>query len=357
MRERISRVRAEMERRGFDAFITTRSTRYLSGTTAGKAVIVPLDGEPFLICSRLELGMAERESRIKRIIAFSSWRTPLMRGERVRFCEPWELIADCLRGLGSRAVGYDALSSETVRRMRSRLVASLRSAPDLMLEVRKIKFPDELRAMRRSARMAARGMRCVEECISPGRSELEIAAEAEREMRLAGSEGTPFGTIVASGPNSWMPHACTGTRKLRRGDLVVVDLGATFMGYASDMSRTFSINAPERSERLIRAVKRAQSAGLSVVRDGATAREVYGRTRGVISGEGYLRYYLHGAGHGVGMDIHEPPSLAPTSNEVLKKGMVITVEPGIYVPNVGGARWEDTVEVTGSGYVQLTVLK
>jgi len=108
---------------------------------------------------------------------------------------------------------------------------------------------------------------------------------------------------------------------------------------------------------LIRAVKRAQSAGLSVVRDGATAREVYGRTRRVISGEGYLRYYLHGAGHGVGMDIHEPPSLAPTSNEVLKKGMVITVEPGIYVPNVGGARWEDTVEVTGSGYVQLTVLK
>ncbi|MEM2874607.1 MAG: M24 family metallopeptidase [Candidatus Hadarchaeales archaeon] len=357
MRKRISRVRAEMSRRGLDAFITTKSVRYLSGTTAGKAVIVPLDGEPVLICSRLELGMAKKESRIRNVIAFSSWRSPLMPGENVRFCEAWQIIAECLRGYGSRSVGHDGLATETLRKLRSIHAASYRGMPALMWDVRKVKFPEELAMLRASAKIAAKGMKCAGECISPGRSELEVAADAEREMRLAGSEGTPFGTIVASGPNSWMPHARTGERRIKRGDLVVVDLGAIFRGYASDMTRTFSLGADKKAERMIEVVRRAQRAGISRVRERARACDVDEAVRRTISGSGFSRYCLHGSGHGVGMDIHEPPSLAPNSRDVLQRRMVVTVEPGVYVPGIGGARWEDMVEVESKGCSVLTHLR
>jgi len=352
--KRISRLRKEMERRGFDAYMSTKSVRYLSGTSAGKAVIVPIEGEPLLVCSRLELGMAEKESRIKNIVAFSPWKSPLMPGEKIRFCEPWEVVAEYLGDSGAKAVGFDDIGSATLRRLRSVHPASYRNAPELIWEVRKIKFPEELALMRRSAKIASRGMKCAEECISPGRSELEIAGECEREMRLAGSEGTSFGTIVASGPNSWMPHATAGERKLRKGDLVVVDLGAVYKGYASDMTRTFSLNAGRNAERLLETVKMAHGAGLSMAHDGTRARDVDAKIRMLISRAGYSQNCLHGSGHGVGMDVHEPPSLSPVSKDVLKRGMVITVEPGIYVPKIGGARWEDMVEIRKTGCVLLT---
>ncbi|MEM2878004.1 MAG: Xaa-Pro peptidase family protein [Candidatus Hadarchaeales archaeon] len=357
MRRRLSLVRREMQRRGFDAYITVQSVRYLSGTDAGKAVIVALDEDPVMICSRLELGRAKTESAIKNVIAFSSWKTPLMRGERVLFCEPWKIIVECLREAGARVIGFDVLSRETVRKMRVAHDASYRSAPDLVLEVRKVKFPDELALLRRSAMIASKGMRCAAECISQGISEIELAAEVEREMRRAGSDGTPFGTVVASGPNSWMPHAGAGDRRIRKGDLVVVDLGATYRGYASDMTRTFSVGASGKAEKLVQAVKKAQTAALKLVRDGKMARDVDGEARRVIGQAGYSRFCLHGSGHGVGLDIHELPSLSPVSKDVLKRNMVLTVEPGVYVPGLGGARWEDTVRVMKSGYSQLTVFR
>lgn len=317
-------------------------------------MIVPVKGEPVLICSRLELERAKRDSRIRDIRAFSGWRAPLRRGERVHFITPWQIIAECLREFGARSVGFDNLRSGTLRKIRAAHEASYRELPELLLELRKIKSEQELAWLKRSAEIAVKGMRRAAELVEVGRTELEIAAEAEHAMRLAGSGGTPFSTIVASGRNSWLPHAVATHKKLRGGELLFVDLGATFEGYASDMTRTFAVGPTPKQKRLVELVKRAQAAAMTRVKGGVRASVVDETARKIISRGGYARFCLHGAGHGVGMEIHEPPSLSPTSKDILENGMVITVEPGVYVPGVGGARWEDMVQVTKNGHKLLT---
>ena len=354
LRERIQRLRKELDKRGLDAFLSTQNIRYLAGTTAGKAVIVPTDAAPVLVCSRLEFEQAKQESWIRDIRAFSSWRAPLRREERVYFREPWLLVAECLRGLDARGVGYDRAGREFIRKLQSAHPANYRELPELVLDLRKIKSKEEVILLRKSAKMAVRGMSCAAQSIAPGRTELEIAAEAEYEMRRAGSEGTPFPTIVASGGNSWLPHATATRKRLKRGELVVVDLGATCAGYASDMTRTFAISPTKTQLKLIEVVKRAQALGISRVRSGERAGEIDRAARTAISRAGYAKFCPHGTGHGVGMEIHEPPSLAPNSKDILQEGMVITVEPGIYVPRVGGARWEDMVLVKARGNRILT---
>ncbi len=354
MRKRIRKLKVELVKRGLDAFLAVQNTRYLAGTTAAKAVIVPAGGAPVLICSRLELDQAKRESWIRDVRAFSRWRAPLRPRERVSFCEPLQLIADCLRELGTRAVGYDQGRRESVRKLRAAHAASYRELPELMLHLRKIKSKEEVTLLQRAAKIAMKGMRCAAESVAVDRTELEVAAEAEREMRIAGSEGTPFPMIVASGRNSWLPHASATRKRLKRGELLVIDLGATCEGYASDMTRTFALSPMRKQLKLIEIVKRAQTSGIARVRDGMKAREVDRAARDVISRSGYAKFCPHGMGHGVGMEIHEPPGLAPDSRDILREGMVITVEPGIYVPRVGGARWEDMALVKAHGSQILT---
>ena len=347
-------LKEELNKRGLDAFLAVQNTRYLAGTTAGKAVIVPADGEPVLICSRLELEQAKRESSIRDIRAFSGWKVPLQRGERVYFRKPWQLIAECLKKFGARAVGFDSLRFETLRKIRSAHDASYRELPELVLDLRKVKSRQELGWLKHSAKIAVKGMRCAAELIEAGRTELEIAAEAEHAMRLAGSEGTSFDTIVATGRNSLLPHATATRKKLREGELVVVDLGARYNGYASDMTRTFALNSSRKQLKLIELVRKAQRFAIEKVRDGAKASTIDRTARNTVDSAGYAKFYLHGTGHGVGLDIHEPPSLAPESKDILRRGMVVTVEPGLYLPRVGGARWEDMLEVTTKGHKLLT---
>ncbi|MFQ6130255.1 MAG: M24 family metallopeptidase [Candidatus Hadarchaeaceae archaeon] len=354
MKARIRKLKVELAKRGLDAFLAIQNTRYLAGTTAAKAVIVPADGAPVLICSRLEADQAKRESWIRDVRAFSRWRAPLRPRERVSFSEPWKLLVDCLREFGAQAVGYDRGGREFVRKLRAAHEASYRELPELMLKLRKIKSKEEVTLLQRAAKIAVNGMRCAAESVAVGRTELEVAAEAEREMRIAGSEGTPFPTIVASGRNSWLPHASATRKRLRRGELLVIDLGATCEGYVSDMTRTYALSPTKKQLKLIEIVKLAQAAGIARVRDGMKVRKIDRAARAVISRSGYAKFCPHGMGHGIGTEIHEPPGLAPDSKDILRKGMVITVEPGIYVPRLGGARWEDMVLVKARGIRILT---
>lgn len=339
--------------RGLDAFLAVQNARYLAGTTAAAAVIIS-DEEPLLICKRLELDRAKRESVIKEVYAYFPQRVPLRRSERVFFGEFWELIATCLRELRTRIVGHDGVKLETLQKLRSVHKADYRELPELIMEMRKIKSKREISWLRKAARLAAKGMARAAELIDEGRSELEIAAEAEYVMRKNGSEGTPFSTIVASGENSWLPHATATRRRLQKGELVVVDLGATYKGYASDMTRTFSLAPTRKQLRLLEIAKRAQVEAIRRVRNGVKAAAVDRAARSIIHCAGYGRFCLHATGHGIGLDVHEAPSLTPTSKDVLREGMVTTVEPGIYVPKLGGARWEDMVLVTTKGRELLT---
>lgn len=352
--KKIRGLKEALERHGLDAYLSIRNTRYLAETTAAKAVVVPADGEPVLVCSRLELERARRESKIRDIRGFSSWRAPLQRGERVFFMESWQLIAEVLKETGARSVGYDGGDRNFIRKIRGLHEASYLGMPEIIQNLRMIKSRQELNLLRRSAKIAVLGMKLAAELIEPGRTELEIAAEIEYKMRRAGSEGTPFPTIVASGSNSWLPHSTATSRKLKKGELVVVDLGAIFNGYASDMTRTFAISPTRKQLKILQVVKGAQLAAMKKIKDGTGAKLVDAAARKFIGRAGFDKFFTHGTGHGVGLEIHEAPSLYPLSRDTLRRGMVLTVEPGIYIPGVGGARWEDTVAVETDGYEKLT---
>jgi Xaa-Pro aminopeptidase len=182
-----------------------------------------------------------------------------------------------------------------------------------------------------------------------------VAAEIEYAMRKLGSSGTAFETIVASGASSAFPHGGCSDKEIREGDLVVVDVGATYKFYRSDMTRTFVVGKPsEKQKKLYQIVKAAQETALGKVMPGAKASNVDVAARKIIADAGYGAYFVHGLGHGVGLEVHEPPILSPDSKDVLAVGNVVTVEPGIYLVGYGGIRIEDTVFVQKGGAQKLT---
>lgn len=221
---------------------------------------------------------------------------------------------------------------------------------NLVEKLRETKDFLELGLMKKAASIADKAFSELLEVIRPGRSELEVAADLEYFMRRLGSEGPAFDTIVASGIRSALPHGTAGEKKLELGDLVVIDFGATYQGYCSDMTRTVIIGAATPKQRTVyQLVLEAQLAGLQAIRAGQLCQQVDGVARRIIAEQGYGAYFGHSLGHGVGLNIHENPRLADGNQLPLKKGMVVTVEPGIYLDDWGGIRIEDMVAVTDDG--------
>ncbi len=191
--------------------------------------------------------------------------------------------------------------------------------------------------------------------IQPGASEASVAAELEYAARRAGVERMAFETIVAAGPHAALPHWRASSQPIPNTGFVVLDFGVILSGYCSDMTRTVWVGKPDRAARdLYQAVREAQMAGLEAVRPGATTGAVDQAARKVLQRAGLGRYFTHSTGHGVGLEIHEAPRLAHGQTEVLKPGMVVTIEPGAYIPGKGGVRIEDMVAVTESGHQVLT---
>ena len=220
--------------------------------------------------------------------------------------------------------------------------------------MRSIKTSEEIARIKKACKIGEIGLKRAEESIEPGKTEREVTAEIEYEMRKEGSDGTPFKTIVASGKNSRFPHTQPGEKEIEEGESVVVDLGASWKSYNSDMTRTFLVSPTPEQKELFRIAKRAHEAGMEKVRAGIDAVEVDEAAREVFRKHDYEEFYLHGIGHGVGLDIHEPPTLSPSSEDELKENMVITIEPGIYFEETGGYRVEDMLIVKENGYELLT---
>jgi len=232
---------------------------------------------------------------------------------------------------------------------------AVRATDQYVAEIRLTKEPEEVERIAQAAAIADASFAQVIQLIRPGVAEREIALELEFLMRRAGSEELPFSIIVAGGPNSARPHAIPGERPFARGDLVVIDFGARFGGYCSDMTRTVCVgNASKEQRRLYDAVLAANEAGLGAVRSGVPCAEADAAARDVLERAGLAEYFTHGLGHGVGLDVHELPTVNRRSHESLRAGAVVTVEPGVYVSGVGGVRIEDLVVVTETGYRLLT---
>jgi len=231
----------------------------------------------------------------------------------------------------------------------------LRNAPPLVERARMVKDNDELGMIRAAVRLGATLFDRALEVLRPGVKEAEVAAEMEYAARRAGAEEMSFPTIIASGARSALPHGRATAQAIASGGFVVCDFGVILGGYCSDQTRTVWVGAvPDDARRAYESVKEAQEAAIAAVRPGASVGEIDAAARKVLRKAGLGRYFTHSTGHGVGLEIHEAPRVAAGQRDLLKPGMVITIEPGVYFPGKWGVRIEDMVAVSEDGCEVLT---
>jgi Xaa-Pro aminopeptidase len=227
---------------------------------------------------------------------------------------------------------------------KGKTVLKLTPVENMVEPLRVVKEPEEIELIARAAEIADAAMDYVREELHPGMTEREAAWEIEKFMREKGSQPLPFDIIVASGPNSALPHAQPSARAIREGEPIVIDIGARVGGYASDLSRTLCLGAPDSTyKKVYDTVLGAQAGAMAMIKPGMTGGEADRLARIIIEEGGYGEAFGHGLGHGVGLNVHEAPRLGPGSAEELADGMVFTIEPGIYIEGWGGVRIEDLV--------------
>jgi len=215
---------------------------------------------------------------------------------------------------------------------------------------RSTKSPEEIKLVTKALAITEAAVGALWQKMTPGMTEGEAAFFLESEFRRLGGDGPSFDTIVASGPNAALPHAVPGPKKIKAGETVVIDCGAKYKGYCADITRTKIMGPPQKWQREIYAiVKEAQNRAIAAIAPGVPANEADKIARGYIAERGYGEYFGHGLGHGVGLVIHEAPSLSPRNVKELRPGEIVTVEPGIYLPGKGGVRLEQLVLVTEKG--------
>ncbi len=263
-------------------------------------------------------------------------------------------LASALKSLGVRRLGIES------PRISYEFVTSLaRRVPDVDIvplkrrfleELRIRKDVDEIERIKTAAEIASEACREVVEAGLSGRRECDVAADIESRFRVKGAEGIAFETIVASGARSALPHGAATGKSIDRGEPVIIDFGCRYQGYCSDETVTCVTGAPTcRQAAMHAAVYDAHMRAIEAVREGMNPKEVDRTARESIDKAGYGQYFMHGLGHGVGLDIHEPPYLSPRGRGVLKAGMVFTIEPGIYIEGVGGVRLESLVYLGSDG--------
>jgi Xaa-Pro aminopeptidase len=268
-------------------------------------------------------------------------------------------VAAAIARLGLKRIGYEPtrMTCDAYERLKSHLPmkTSLEPVKGWIEALRMVKSPEEMARIRRSVETNSRAFEQAVARVRPGMTEQDLAAELEYRMRRLGAEKPAFETLVAAGARSALPHAQPTTARLQPRGLVLVDMGAQQDGYASDMTRMLFLGAPgARVKRVYRAVLEAQLAAIAAVRAGVSTAAVDRVARKVLRGYGLDRAFVHSTGHGLGLEIHEPPRLGKRDKGRLEAGMAITIEPGVYLEGFGGIRIEDTVLVTENGCEILT---
>ena len=315
---------------------------YFSGFSGATAMLIPQQGESTLYVSSVNYEQAKVETTGLTVQLLKRGENPM---EKIaNQAAPNKLAIDSMPIEAWRAL-VKAMGDET----------RLEPASNIVRDLRKIKDEQEIQLIREACSLAEIGMQVAFETVKPGIQEKQVAAQVEYAMRKKGSDGTSFDTIIASGPNSAFPHGSCSNRTIREGDLIVVDLGATYRLYRSDMTRTFTTGKPSKKQRKIyEAVKSAQQRAFETIKPNIQATQVDTAARLVIEQAGFGGFFVHNLGHGVGLEVHEAPILSPDSKEILAVGNVVTDEPGIYLPGYGGVRIEDTILVNESGAEKLT---
>lgn len=353
---RLDRLRAAFDEHEIDALVVTTlaNVRYLTGF-AGSAGVLTVTRDTALLTTDGRYRTQSAEQVEKSGAASQVDITIGAVAEQRKAAQ--SLLTDAAKAAARVGLEADQVSWSAQRIWadllgEERLVATSNAVEAL----REVKDAAEIARMERAAAMADAALFDTLPLMSQGVSEEHFALELDTAMRRHGAESTAFETIVAAGENSAKPHHRPGARHIAAGDPVVVDFGATFEGYRSDMTRTFCVDEEPSGElaRIFRVVQTSQAAGAQAVKPGISVKEVDDVCRRIIADAGWADRFEHGTGHGVGLDIHEAPTVSQLGTAILAPGFVVTVEPGVYVPGHGGVRVEDTLVVTGDGARALT---
>lgn len=329
-----------------DGFVVSAASniRYLSAFTGSNGLLLISGGAPVLLTDpRYEI-QATRQTDCKvRVV-----RGPLIR-----------TMASIIRRKRLGRIGFESSRTDfaTWAVLKEALPpsAELQPTADVIEQQRQVKSRSEIDLIRRSVETCSKAFARAIRRIRPGIREYELAAELDHQMRKLGAEKPAFETVVASGPRSALPHAEPASKTLRSNELVLIDMGAQRQGYASDMTRMVHLGTAGRKVRKLHgAVLEAQLAALDAVKENATASSVDRKARQVLRAHGLDQLFVHSTGHGLGLEVHEPPRIGKRDKTRLRAGMVVTVEPGVYMEGFGGIRIEDTVVVTKTGCEILT---
>lgn len=344
MRRRIEKLQKMMAEHHVDGLVITKeeNVRYFSGFTGDSTILFVLPDTVYLITDSRYTEQAEQEAPHCNVIthngAFYEGLKPLWKNH------------------GCHTLGYERV--EISHAFYLSLEEELKPATTVGLSLdllRMIKTAKEIQYLEKACAIADKAFMEVLPEIRPGVTERYLQGYLEWNMLKLGAEEKSFDTIVASGLRSSLPHGTASDKKIEKGDFITFDFGAVYKGYHSDITRTVVVGKPtDKQKKLYRRVWEAQHLGVQAVCAGRTGKEIDAVSRHYFARHGCESYFIHSLGHGIGLEIHELPVLSPKSETILQPGMVVTVEPGLYIPGFGGVRIEDSVLVTNEGYRILT---
>ncbi|SNR86648.1 Xaa-Pro aminopeptidase [Anaerovirgula multivorans] len=344
MGNRIEKARDVLHEKGLDAILIYKpeNRRYFSGFTGTTGYVIITKTEAKFITDFRYIQQAQNQCPDFQIVEISKS----------------ELLTNIIEKIHINTLGVEEefFTYGNAIDLQSKLNnVSLMGLGGALTKIRSIKEEKELKFIEKAADLGDKGFAHVLDLIKPGVKELDIALELEFFMRKHGASSSSFNFIVASGTRSSLPHGVASDKLIEEGDFVTLDFGCIYEGYCSDMTRTLVVGeANDKQKKIYSIVLKAQKTALESVKTGITGKELDTIAREIIEKEGYGQYFGHGLGHGVGMEIHELPHVNTMGDVAMEPGMVITIEPGVYLPDFGGVRIEDLVVVTESGYKVLS---
>jgi Xaa-Pro aminopeptidase len=343
---RLTKLMEYIKRKRVDSFLVTdiNNVRYLTGFSGSSGLILITRKETFFVTDFRYKEQAEKEVK--------GWDIIIGKGDVIK------TIKGLSKKTAIKKLGFESSMAYEVFRRLSNMGLSLNAFEGLIERLREIKDAIEINLIKEAVRRAETAFLKVKPYIRQGIRERAIALRFEEILKKNGCRHIPFDVIVASGPNSAMPHAKPTERKLNKSDLIIIDWGGEADGYFSDMTRTLLVKGDNVSKKreIYQIVLKANKRAILKILPGVKSKDIDFSAREVIKRTGYSEFFGHGTGHGVGLQIHELPRIAWNKREVIKKDMVFTIEPGIYIPGLGGVRIEDMVVVKPGGHEVLTTL-
>lgn len=345
MNVRITNIQKQLHNYGIDGLLITKkeNRQYATNFTGSAGVVLIAAHKAIFITDFRYVDQAKTEIKAAEII--------MHKGNLE------EEVANQVSKLNIQKLGIEDnnMTLQQFKKLQKYIHTEMVPVCEIIEDIRLIKDTSEIETMKIAATIADEAFHHIVTFLKPGISETDVRDELEFFMRKKGATSSSFQIIVASGVRSSLPHGVASTKIIERGDIVTLDFGALYDGYCSDITRTVAIGEPsEEFQKIYNVVREALKRGTEAIKPGETAKSIDDITRNYITEHGYGQYFGHSTGHGLGLEIHEPLRLSQESKATLEEGMVVTVEPGIYIPNWGGCRIEDDIVITKDGYDVIT---